>query len=287
MDINYNDVIRAHYEQFESLMTVDLAYFLGTDTKHISIWQVKPDGGRSVVYFRYLFDVDDEDETQIVGGDIMVLARSEIADDSSTAQRGFLMKYTDSSYDFVYCIPTKEECDPSNTVNMNRIFAICFFASFAFEIAVYGLYRLLTRGRRQRQYEEKLKEQHRVLRAMEREHATATRVGMKDVAKKRAKKIAMDRATFKELHRNHVSIDEAKSLGAQSGQWATQWNGMVISESDEENEVEMAPYGNPEVEHHPDSPLPAGWERHETEDGEQFYLDTVSGRTQWNHPAVR
>ena len=156
IDINYNNVIRANYEQFEALITVDLAYFLGTATKHISIWQVKPDGGKSVVYFRYLFDTDDEDETQIVGGDIMVLAGSEIADDSSTAQRGFLMKYTDASYEFVYCIPTKEECDPSSQVNMSMVLLVCFLCSFVFEIIVFAVYRRLTRDRRQRRYEEEL-----------------------------------------------------------------------------------------------------------------------------------
>ena len=265
-------MIRANYEQFEALIIIDLAYFLGTDTKHISLWQVKPDGGKSVVYFRYLFDTDEEDETQIVGGDIMVLAGSEIADDSSTAQRGFLMKYTDASYEFVYCIPSKEECDPSSQANMSLVLLICFLCSFAFEIGVYALYRRLTRDRRQRLYEEELEEQRRILREMNEVHPTAMRVGAKDVNKKRAKKIAMDREAFKEIRRNHVSIDAAKSLGGPTGQWTT-----AISDSEEEqDDVEMAPYapylkesmndndetgfaGDPEVDDDTMTPASPGW----------------------------
>merc|ERR1711879_828042 len=86
------------------------------------------------------------------------------------------------------------------------------------------------------------------------------------MGKKRAKKIAIDRKDFKEMRRNHVTIDEAMSMQGQTGQWATasEWNGIgVLTESDEENEenqVEMAPYEPYETEQIDTmQTLPAGW----------------------------
>jgi len=89
-------------ELFDELIIRDLAYFLGTDTDHIKIWQLKPDGDKSVVYFKYLFDTDDDDEAQSTGGDVMILATEELKDDTSTAYRGFLMQYTDSAYPYTF-----------------------------------------------------------------------------------------------------------------------------------------------------------------------------------------
>jgi len=166
-----------------------LAYFLGTDTKHISIWQLKPDGDGSIVYFRYLFDTDDDDETQITGGDIMIYALGEIADSTSTAVRGFLMQYTDSGYPFTYCIPSMENCDPSKDFPIQILFLICLGGSFVFNALVVIIYRLATKKKRDQKYEAEVREVRQAQLQLMENHGRARRVGMRDVSKKRASKI--------------------------------------------------------------------------------------------------
>lgn len=189
LNVDWEYAFVSEWDTFEPLLVSDLAYFLGTDTKHISIWQLKPDDDGSIVYFRYLFDTDDDDETQIIGGDVMVYALNEVADDTSTAVRGFLMQYTDSSYPFGYCVPSKENCDPSKEVNLLFLFYCCIGGSFVFITVVVVVYRIATRKKRQRRYEVKVREVRQAqLRLME-HHSKARRVGMRDVSKKRASKI--------------------------------------------------------------------------------------------------
>ena len=150
LDVDWEYAFVSEWEVFEPLLVSDLAYFMGTDTNHISIWQLKPDGDGSIVYFRYLFDTDDDAETQIVGGDVMVYATGEVADDTSTAVRGFLMQYTDSGYAFSWCLPSNENCDPAKDVNMVLMFYYCLGGSFAFITLVVILYRCATRKKRQK-----------------------------------------------------------------------------------------------------------------------------------------
>mmetsp|Transcript_43469 Transcript_43469/g.69635 ORF Transcript_43469/g.69635 Transcript_43469/m.69635 type:complete len:401 (+) Transcript_43469:1-1203(+) len=187
--VNWEVAFIGKHDEFESLIIADLAYFLSTDIKHISIWQVKPDGDGSIVYFRYLFDTDNDENTQILGGDVMALARKEIADSTSSAARGFIMQYTDSSYEFKHCVPSMEECDPSKQIDILFIFYICSGGSFGALALAVIIYRLATRSRRQRAYEAKVREVRQAqLRLME-HHSKARRVGMRDVSKQRANKI--------------------------------------------------------------------------------------------------
>ena len=200
MKVDWETAFVDQWTEFEPLIIQDLAYFLSTDIRHISIWQLKPDGDGSIVYFRYLFDTDNEDNVQITGGDVMALARKEIGITDSSASRGFIMQYTDSSYPFEFCVPTKEECDPSKQINILEIFYICAGGSFGLVLIAVVLYRIITRGKRQRAYEEKVREVRQAqLRLME-HHSKARRVGMRDVSKNRAHKI----------HKAHKKKDKAE-----------------------------------------------------------------------------
>ena len=175
---------------FEPLLIQDLAYFLSvSDINSVSIWQFKPDGDGAIVYFRYLFETDDDDQAQITGGDVMFFANNEIEDPTSTASRGFIMQYIDSSYGYSFCVPTKEECDPSKQIDIMSIFYYCVGGSFAAILLFIFLYRLCTRAKRQRAYEAKVREVRQAqLRLME-HHNKARRVGMRDVSKNRAHKV--------------------------------------------------------------------------------------------------
>ena len=266
-------------------MRQDLAYFVGTDTRHVEVWQVKPDGGGSVVYFRLLCDTDDEAAAQTVGGDLMFLARSEAADGTSTAARGFVMRHTDSSYVWVFCIPAKEECDPHREVDLSKYLLICFFASFAVELGVFCVFRLLTAARRQREYEAQLAEQRRVLREMQAQDKTqqATRIGMRDVSKKRAAKIAKDKAELRELHRaqNKVTIDAALSYDANR---AAQWTLHTHNDDEEEMAPQIVEMQELDGAQEEDGSLPEGWELHHAENGDVYYFDTLNQHTQWERP---
>jgi len=198
LDVDPNIAWLEKFDEFEHLLVQDLAYFLSTDTKHVSIWQIKPDGTKTVVYFRYLFDTDIDEQTQIVGGDVMAVAKKEIEDPKSTASRGFIMQSTDSAYGYTFCVPTKEECDPSKQISILPIFYICTGASFGFMFVFIVIYRCATRGKRQRAYEAKVREVRQAqLRLME-HHNKARRVGMRDVSKNRAHKI----------HKAHKAVEK-------------------------------------------------------------------------------
>jgi len=189
LKVDWDRAFVSEWDTFEPLLVSDLAYFLNTDSKHISIWQLKPDGDGSIVYFRYLFDTDSDDETQMIGGDIMVYATTEMADDTSTAVRGFLMEHTDTAYAFTYCIPSKENCDPADDFSIVQLFYYCLGGSFVLITIVVIVYRCATRKKRQKAYEAKVREVRQAqLRLME-HHSKARRVGMRDVSKKRASKI--------------------------------------------------------------------------------------------------
>eukprot|EP01083_Nonionella_stella_P164502 544590_1 len=108
--------------EVESVLIQDLAYFLSTSTDRISIWQIQPDGDSSIVFFRYLFDTSEEDEAQLTGGGLMNFAYDEVRDSTSTAVRGFIMQYTDSTYSLDWCIPNKEECDPTADPSVDPTF---------------------------------------------------------------------------------------------------------------------------------------------------------------------
>merc|ERR1712176_681076 len=134
------------------------------------------------------------------------LAKKEIEDSTSSSVRGFIMQYTDSSYSYKFCIPTKEECDPSKQINVLTIFYFCCGGSFGLVIILVILYRIATRGRRQRAYEARVREVRQAqLRLME-HHNKARRVGMRDVSKNRAHKI--HKAQKKEI--KHRAKEEKK-----------------------------------------------------------------------------
>lgn len=157
------------------------------------------------------------------------------------------MKYIDSSYKFTFCIPTRENCDPDTEVNFNLIFLICFLCSFGVEGIAFGLYRFLTRGKRQQKYEEKLAETRRIEKEMIEENKNAVRVGMKDVNKKRAKEIAKDKAELRdfkeEIAKTTTVIDAAMSLENQKNLWTQH---IVAASGDDDiiinEQVEMQPY---------------------------------------------
>eukprot|EP00485_Elphidium_margaritaceum_P019594 CAMPEP_0202730350 /NCGR_PEP_ID=MMETSP1385-20130828/186595_1 /ASSEMBLY_ACC=CAM_ASM_000861 /TAXON_ID=933848 /ORGANISM="Elphidium margaritaceum" /LENGTH=1359 /DNA_ID=CAMNT_0049396623 /DNA_START=346 /DNA_END=4425 /DNA_ORIENTATION=+ len=130
------------YDEFEPLVLLDLAYFLSTDTEHVSLWQVKPDGDESIVYFRYLFDTDFANQTQIIGGDVMAYAREELADDTSTSARGFIMQYVDSEYAYQICVPGMEECDPTKQIDIISLFLKCALYAFVAEVVAIIVYQL-------------------------------------------------------------------------------------------------------------------------------------------------
>eukprot|EP00485_Elphidium_margaritaceum_P010738 CAMPEP_0202686732 /NCGR_PEP_ID=MMETSP1385-20130828/2498_1 /ASSEMBLY_ACC=CAM_ASM_000861 /TAXON_ID=933848 /ORGANISM="Elphidium margaritaceum" /LENGTH=1765 /DNA_ID=CAMNT_0049341379 /DNA_START=29 /DNA_END=5329 /DNA_ORIENTATION=+ len=229
LNIDWNVAFIDRWDEFEPLILTDLAHFLSTDTSHVSIWQLKPDGDRSKVFFRYLFDTNNEDEVQIVGGDAMYFASRELGDDTSTAARGFIMQYVDSSYGYQFCVPYKEECDPSKRLPVLEIFYICAGASFGLVLFAILLYRIGTRRRRQRAYESKVREVRQAqLRLME-HHGKARRVGMRDVSRRRASKIhnaqrVRDKEQKNEIKRradeerklNKIQEDQAASYQAMS-----------------------------------------------------------------------
>jgi len=267
---------------------------LGTDVRHISIWQIKPDGAKSIVYFRYLFDTDDDDETQIIGGDIMILASKEIADATSTATRGFIMKYVDSSYEFQFCLPNKEECDPTSQINFNRMFIICFACSFSFEIIVFVAYWFLTRKRREREYEERVAEQRRILKEMNEKDDTknVTRIGMRDVCRKRAKKIASDKSEFadlqKEKNKNRIVLDAEDSVSKED---KTEWETYDTDKTRQQTEMaildpntQFANRGDSVYEDDKQTLLPDGWEEHTDNQGQTYYYDTINGESHWDLP---
>jgi len=198
------------WTEFEGLILTDLAYFLSTDINSVSIWQLKPDGAQTIVFFRYQFQTDDDSEAQITGGDIMFYANKALNDPTSVATRGFIMQYVDTGYGYSFCIPTKEECDPSNGVDFMLLFYYCFGGSFAFMFLSIAMYRICTRKKRQRAYEAKVREVRQAqLRLME-HHNKARRVGMRDVSKQRAHKI----------HKAHQKVQkkQKKELKAQAKQ---------------------------------------------------------------------
>jgi len=238
LKVDWQTAFIDQWTEFEPLIIQDLAYFLSTDIKHISIWQLKPDGDGSIVYFRYLFDTDSESATQITGGDVMALARKEIGTLDSSAVRGFIMQYTDNNYEFDFCVPTREECDPSKQINILEIFYICSGGSFGLVLIAVILYRIITRGKRQRAYEEKVREVRQAqLRLME-HHSKARRVGMRDVSKNRAHKIhrAHKKKSKEELAEIKKRADEEKKLNKINEEHASSYKeapGSAIGNNDD------------------------------------------------------
>merc|ERR1712113_1254201 len=108
---------------------------------------------------------------------------------------------------YKFCIPTKEECDPSKQINVLTIFYFCCGGSFGLVIILVILYRIATRGRRQRAYEARVREVRQAqLRLME-HHNKARRVGMRDVSKNRAHKIHKAHKKKKNYKKKKLNIE--------------------------------------------------------------------------------
>merc|ERR1712176_1581627 len=177
------------------------------------------------------------------------LAKKEIEDSTSSSVRGFIMQYTDSTYSYKFCIPTKEECDPSKQINVLTIFYFCCGGSFGLVIILVILYRIATRGRRQRAYEARVREVRQAqLRLME-HHNKARRVGMRDVSKNRAHKIhkahqKVEKKQKKELKaraKEEKKLNKLNHLGAlaENGVMDPKLGQQVPSHSQHDSNVEL------------------------------------------------
>eukprot|EP01083_Nonionella_stella_P019496 54151_1 len=301
----HSSVIGTRFDEFSSLLITDLAYFLGTDARHVSLWQVKPDesGHGSLIYFLYLFDTDDELLTQSMAGDIMILASAEFADATSTASRGFVMKYTNSNYKFNFCVPQKEECDPQKQFDFNQTFVICFFVSFAVEILAVIIYRILTRKRRQEAYEQKVREQKLAINQMMNEKRSVTRIGMRAVSKRRARKIANAKKSKRELDKlqktAHLDAAESPKAGFTSQKWlihdkdgdedVTDKQTAIVSENKTFEMISLNDKDEEQVElenGEEDEALPPGWKQLQTENGEIYFYNMDTGATIWERPQL-
>ena len=232
--------------EFDELLVQDLAYYFGISTSRIEIWQLKGDGdGNSIVYFKYIFDTTDDRTAQATGGDVFTSFRTNLQTEGSVAYRGFLLGESDSSYELTWCLPENEECDPDAQFAFWRWFYICLGGSYGFEFLVIIIYRLATSRRRQKAYEEKVREVRKAqLRLME-HHQKARRVGMRDVSKNRAHKIhrAKDKQHKEEVRearrRSKVEADEIKrrrSSQASQGNKSSTGHGHARSEVEFQNQ---------------------------------------------------
>eukprot|EP00483_Globobulimina_turgida_P003602 UN03608 len=127
-----------HYNEFETTIIQDLAYFFGVNKDYLSIYDVLSveNGNNVIVYFKYLFNANiNDDMIQSIDGDIMMNARNEILNEYSPAiTRGFILQYTDFRYEFNWCLPTKEHsiCNihEFHDINFLEIFGYCALFSY-------------------------------------------------------------------------------------------------------------------------------------------------------------
>merc|ERR1712113_68721 len=214
---------------------------------------------------------------------------------------------------YKFCIPTKEECDPSKQMGILTIFYFCCGGSFGLVIILVILYRIATRGRRQRAYEARVREVRQAqLRLME-HHNKARRVGMRDVSKNRAHKIHKAHKKKEKLqkeenkHPNNPWGPKPEYAASAGHDHRPQNSALELEQyrkySQQQDEKRRASYKLPQYAQSaysvntrssrssqrfdPAANLPSGWKVYYNDDGIPYYFNSNSGETTWRHPNAK
>jgi len=185
-----------------------------------------------------------------------------------------------------YCIPDKEDCDPSAQLNFLELFLISICVSLAIHAAAFGAYRFSTRKKRRERYEAKLKEvrEHQI-RTMEL-HARARRVGLKDVSKSRAHEIHKAKLEKKkeeedEEREHEKEIERRESQRRETERQESIKNRQRESSVEQFQEVQRNSVVQNDVE---GGALPEGWQVYYNENNIPYYYNVNTGVTSWRHP---